>query len=252
MLESLETGFEELIAAALVKEGILSQDQLQRARRLSETEEGLLLESLVILGLVDRGVLITMLGLHLRVPVEDLRNVKVALDAVQLVPAELARKCRVLPLGLEADGPLRLAVSYNYERQVISQLSASIRRRIRVVIGLGGAIDELIGQVYQSAAPDLAYSEPMVFEGTANIRTQDTTNLLTMVDFVQRLRDTPQLRVLRLVRQAASYVDILLGLREPLELKDLLERMLGVREVSLTQSLHRNGSEPLLMVRLDE
>ena len=135
---------------------------------------------------------------------------------------------------------------------MISQLSASIRRRIRVVIGLGGAIDELIGQVYQSAAPDLAYSEPMVFEGTANIRTQDTTNLLTMVDFVQRLRDTPQLRVLRLVRQAASYVDILLGLREPLELKDLLERMLGVREVSLTQSLHRNGSEPLLMVRLDE
>ena len=100
MLESLETGFEELIAAALVKEGILSQDQLQRARRLSETEEGLLLESLVILGLVDRGVLITMLGLHLRVPVEDLRNVKVALDAVQLVPAELARKCRVPAAGV--------------------------------------------------------------------------------------------------------------------------------------------------------
>ena len=113
MAESLEAGLEERIAAALVKEGILSQDQLQRARGLSETEGGLLLETLVTLGLVARGVLVTMMGLHLRLPVEDLRNVNIALDAVQLVPAELARECRVMPLALEADGSLRLAVSYN-------------------------------------------------------------------------------------------------------------------------------------------
>ena len=252
MAESLEAGLEERIAAALVNEGILNQDQLQQARRLSDAEGGLLLETLVTQGLVARGVLVTMMGLHLRVPVEDLHNVKVDLDAVQLVPAELARECRVLPLALEADGSLRLAVSYNYERQVISQLPAIVHRRIRVVIGLGGDIDELIGKVYQSPALDLAHSEPMVFEGTASIRTQDTTNLLTMVEFVQRLRGTPQLRVLRLARQASSYVDILLGLREPLDLKDLLERMPGVTEVTLTPTRDRNGGEPLLMVRLEE
>ena len=252
MVESLEAGLEERIAAALVKEGILTEDQLQGARGLSEAEGSLLLETLVTLGLVARGVLVTMMGLHLRLPVEDLLNVKVALDAVQLVPAELAREYRVLPLALEADGSLRLAVSHTYERQVISRLSAIIKRRIRVVIGLGADIDELIGQVYQSPALDLAHSEPMVFEGTASIRTQDTTNLLTMVNFVQRLRGTPQLRVLRLVRQASSYVDILLGLREPLDLKDLLERMPGVTEVTFTPSPHGNGGEPLLMVRLEE
>ncbi|MCH8138181.1 MAG: hypothetical protein IH926_04380, partial [Proteobacteria bacterium] len=146
MAESLDAGFEERIAAALVKEGILSEDQLQRARRLSEAEGSLLLETLVTVGSVARGVLVTMMGLHLRVPVADLRNIKVALDAVQLVPAELAREYRVLPLVLEADGSLRLAVSHTYERQVISRLSAIIKRRIRVVIGLGGDIDELIGQ----------------------------------------------------------------------------------------------------------
>ena len=256
MAESLEAGIEERIAAALVKEGILSPDQLQRARRLSEKEGSPLLETLVTQGLVARGVLLTMMGLHLRVPVEDLRNVKVALDAVQLVPADLARECRVLPLVLESDGSLRLAVAHNCERQVISRLSAFVQRRIRVVIGLGGEIDELIGQVYRSPAiapaPDSAHSEPMVVEGTASIRTQDTTNLLTLVDFVERLRGTPQLRVLRLVRQASSYVDILLGLREPLDLKDLLERMPGVMEVNLAPSPHSDGGEPLLMVRLEE
>ena len=252
MAESLNAGFEERIAAALVKEGILSEDQLQRARRLSEAEGSLLLETLVTVGSVARRVLVTMMGLQLRVPVEDLRNIEVALDAVQLVPAELAREYRVLPLVLEADGSLRLAVSHTYERQVISRLSAIIKRRIRVVVGLGGDIDELIGQVYQSAALDLAHSEPIVFEGTASIRTRDTANLLTMVDFVQRLRETPQLRVLRLVTQASSHVDILLSLREPLDLKDLLERMPGVTEVKLTPSLHGNGGEPLLVVRLKE
>ena len=252
MAESLKAGIEERIAAALVKEGILSQDQLQGARRLSEAEASPLLETLVTLGLVTRGVLLTMMGLHLRVPVEDLRTVKIALDAVQLVPAELARECRVLPLVLEADGSLRLAVSHNYERQMISRLSAIVQRRVRVVIGLGGEIDELIGKVYQSQDLDLTHSEPMVFEGTASIRTQDTTNLLTLVDFVERLRGTPQLRVLRLVRQASSYVDILLGLREPLDLKDLLGSMPGVKEVTLAPSLHQNGGEPLLMVRLEE
>ncbi len=252
MAESLEAGLEERIAAALVKEGILSQDQLQRASQLSEADGSLLLETLVTLGLVARGVLVSMMGLQLRVPVEDLRDVKVALDAVQLVPAELAREYRVLPLVLEADGSLRLAVSHTYERQVISRLSAIIKRRIRVVIGFGADIDEIIGQVYQSPALDLAHSEPMVFEGTASIRAQDTTNLLTMVNFVQRLRGIPQLRVLRLVRQASSYVEILLGLREPLDLKDLLERMPGVTEVTLTPSPHGNGDEPLLVVRLEE
>ena len=252
MAKSLEAGLEEQIAAALVKEGILSQDQLLRARRISDAEGSFLLETLVTLGLVARGVLVTMMGLHLRVPVEDLSNVQVALDALQLVPVELAREYRVLPLMLEADGSLRLAVSHTYERQVISRLSAMIKRRIRVVIGLGGDIDEMIGQVYQSPVLELAHSEPMVFEGTAGIRTQGTSNLLTMVDFVQRLRDEPRLRVLRLVRQASSYVDILLGLREPLDLKDLLKRMPGVGEVTLTTSPQRDDGGPLLMVRLEE
>ncbi|MCH8224724.1 MAG: hypothetical protein IIC97_02535 [Chloroflexi bacterium] len=252
MAELLDTGFEERIAEALVKEGILSQDQLQQARRLSAEQGSLLPDALLTLGLVAREVLITMTGFLLMVPVEDLRNVKVALDAVQVVPAELAREYHVLPLTLEADGSLRLAISYNYDRKVIRRLSEIIRRRLRVVIGIGGDIDELIGRVYQSPALDMANAETMIFEGTANIRTQDTANLLTMLDFVQRLRDTPQLRVLRLVRQASSYVDISLALREPLDLKDMLEKIQGVTEVTLALWTQWNEAEPLLMVRLEE
>ena len=75
MVKSMEFGVEEQIAAALVKEGILSEDQLLQARRISDMEGSLLLETLVALGLVVRGVMVTMMGLHLKAPVEDLRNV---------------------------------------------------------------------------------------------------------------------------------------------------------------------------------
>ena len=235
-----------------MKEGILSEDQLQQASRLSAEDGSLLPEALMTLGLVAREVLITMTGFLLMVSVEDLRNVKVTLDSVQVVPAELARECHVLPLTLETDGSLRLAISYNYERQVIRHISDIIRRRLRVLIGIGGDIDDLIGRVYRSSALDLGNSETMVFEGNANIRTQDTTNLLTMVDFVQRLRDTPQLRVLRLVRQASSYVDISLALREPLDLKEMLENIPGVTKVTLAPWTQWDEAEPLLMVRLEE
>ena len=91
MAELLDTGFEERIAEALVKEGILSQDQLQQARRLSAEQGSLLPDALLTLGLVAREVLLTMTGFLLIVPVDDLRNLKGALYAVLVLLAELAR-----------------------------------------------------------------------------------------------------------------------------------------------------------------
>lgn len=73
-----------------------------------------------------------------------------------------------------------------------------------------------------------------------------------MVNFVQRLRDTPQLRVLRLVRQASSYVHISLALWEPLDLKGMLEKIPGVTNVTLAPLTQWNEAEPLFMVRLGE
>ena len=121
---------------------------------------------------------------------------------------------------------------------------------------MGQELEQLIDRVFESIAdnpqpePIVFPEPPVVYEGTANVRTQYTASLLLIVVFVQQLRDTPQLRLLRLVSQSTNEVDILLGLREPVDLKDLLEGMSGVMEVTLATTAQPGDGGPLLLVQL--
>ena len=138
--------------------------------------------------MVARGILLTMMGLQLRVPVEDLQNSDVASEAAELLPQEIAREHRLVPLGLEADSSLRLAVSHPHEREVSSQLASITGRRVRVVLALGGDIDELIERVYRSQIG--SEPQPVVFyEGTVSITAQYTANLQMAVEFVGKHLD---------------------------------------------------------------
>ena len=251
MGDPLKTRFEEQIGEALVEGGFLGAEQLKHAQEVSQGQSGRLLETLLELGMVARGTLLTMMGLQLRVPVEDLQNSNVTAEAVELLSQELAREHQVVPLALEADGSLRLAVSHPPERQFISRLASVTGRRIRVVLALGGEIDELIESVYRLPVERKPGPEPVVFyEGTVNIRARYTANLQTVVEFVQQLRDIPHFRLLRLARQPSNDVQISLGLREPVDLKAILEEMSGVAEVNLVSSPHPEDGEPLLEVQL--
>ena len=253
MTEAREAHFEERITEALVEGGFLGAEQLERAQQVSEARGGHLLETLVSLGMVAHGTLLTMMGLQLRVPVEDLQNSDVATEAAGFLPQELAREHRMVPLGLEADGSLRLAVSHPHERELIGQFASITGRRIRVVLALGGDIDDLIERVYRSPMGGEPQLEPVVlYEGTVNIRAQYTADMQAVVEFVQRLRETPRLRLLRLARQPSNDVHILLGLREPMDLKSLLERMPCVTEVNLVPPSLESDGEPVLAVRLLE
>jgi hypothetical protein len=246
--EPRESQFEERISKALVDGGFLGVAQLERAQQVGEAQGGHLLENLVTLGMVARGILLTMMGLQLRVPVEDLQDLDVASEAAELLPQEIAREHRLVPLGLEADSSLRLAVSHPHEREGISQLASITGRRVRVVLALGGDIDELIERVYRSQIGSEPQPEPVVFyEGTVSITAQYTANLQTAVEFVQWLRETPRLRLLRFARQPSNDVQILLCLREPMDLKAVLERMPCVTEVNLVPPSHSGDGEPVLV-----
>ena len=186
MAEPREAPFEERISQALVERGFLGAEQLERAQQVSKAQGGHLLESLVTLGMVARGTLLTMMGLQLRVPVEDLQNSDVAAEAAELLPQGVAREHRVVPLGLGADGSLRLAVSHPQERELISQFASITGRRIRVVLALGREIDELIERVYRSPIGSEPQPEPVVlpvvlYEGTVTIGAQYTPSTQSTV-----------------------------------------------------------------------
>ena len=62
-----------------------------------------------------------------------------------------------------------------------------------------------------------------VYEGIVTLSTRvDTSGVLQMVHFVAELRRRSEFRLMRLLQNADGVTDILLALREPLHMKEIL------------------------------
>ena len=71
-----------------------------------------------------------------------------------------------------------------------------------------------------------------LYEGSVRLKVEAEGDVQQVVQFVQELRNKSQLRVLRLVSNTQKDLDILLGLREPTKLKDVLGEIVGVTEAT--------------------
>ena len=93
--------------------------------------------------------------------------------------------------------------------------------------------------------------DPEMFEGVVHLNVSRDAGMPPVIRFVRELRRSSELRLLRLAGDAADVVAIVLRLREPVPLLDLLSRISVVSEVSAS-SMPRptDGSEPLVSVRL--
>lgn len=83
-----------------------------------------------------------------------------------------------------------------------------------------------------------------LYEGTVRVKVKAEGDIQHVVHFVQELRQKSQLRLLRLVSNSQKNVDILLGLREPVKLKDLLFEIEGVAEVTPADNEAEASNQP--------
>ena len=74
-----------------------------------------------------------------------------------------------------------------------------------------------------------------LYEGTVRLNVQAKGNMGPVVAFTQRLREMPEFRLLRLANNNSGGVDIWLALREPLDLRRMLDEMECVAHVSPTR-----------------
>ena len=78
----------------------------------------------------------TVLSFQLRIPVVDLRNTTVDPEAVGLIPEDFARQHRVLPVGFDADGSVRIASLMPNDFQLSSQISSMTGRQAKLALAL--------------------------------------------------------------------------------------------------------------------
>ena len=89
-----------------------------------------------------------------------------------------------------------------------------------------------------------------VYEGNVRLRVDGNANIYLVIRFLQTLRREVRLRVHGMVSNAKKDVEVLIGLREPLYLKEILAEMREVSQVRVSGLPPPEGVDPLLHVKL--
>lgn len=146
------TSFEDRVGRVLLEGGFINEQQLRQAREDSSTGGVGLLDLMVSKGVIAQETLVTVLSFQLRIPVVDLRQVQVDLKAVQLLPEDIARQNKVMPIAFDTDGSLRIATSMPNDFRLSAELTSVTGRQTKFVLAIGGRLEDLIDRIY-SAAP---------------------------------------------------------------------------------------------------
>lgn len=147
--------------SALVERGLVTADQISHAQELHVQTRQPLGEVLVARGLVTPTDVRDVLENDLGVPHLDLASYAPEPAALRLVPAEVARTNRILPL-FEIEGMLTVAVANPMDVFSFDQLSAQLAYELEPVLSEPSAIAEAVEAGYggvSAPAPSLAEEE---------------------------------------------------------------------------------------------
>jgi len=137
----------ERLDDVLVRTGMIirdkMQDVLQTAKKESKTIEQVLLEE----GLLSSRDLMTALSIQLRVPLIDLNKHSISPEVLRLVPEDIARKNKIIPLAVVGES-LLLVMKDTMNVQVIDDMSARTGMRIEPMMGFPDEISDAINRKY--------------------------------------------------------------------------------------------------------
>ena len=147
-------GFMDRLGQALQEGGFITQEQLNKARELSQSSGKRLTDVLQEQGFASREILTSALSFQFKIPVVNLKQAEIDPRALELIPEEFAREHQVFPFGFEPSGALKVATENPQDFQLINTLSGMTRKSIRTYLSLDSRVSELIDSSY-AAAPQL-------------------------------------------------------------------------------------------------
>jgi type IV pilus assembly protein PilB len=130
------------LGALLVADGLVSQHQIEAALARQQIERRRLGDVLVREGLVSERDLVEALAAQLRLEIADLDQVYFTPETLGLLPRDFMIHRRVLPLELEEDGTLVLAMTDPLDIVAIDEVRLRTKRQVRAVICAESAFEE--------------------------------------------------------------------------------------------------------------
>ena len=136
------------LGALLVREGLITQEQLDAALAEQAATEKLLGRILLDSGLVDEADLAVALATQLDLDYVELAEYAVDPSAAGLINSTAARRYRALPIGWE-DGRLVVAMADAANVLAIDDLRTMTKRKLKVVVAAETAIMAAIDRYYR-------------------------------------------------------------------------------------------------------
>jgi type IV pilus assembly protein PilB len=137
----------------LVREKLISLQQLQRAQEDAKRNGRRLGAALTSLGYVNDAALTNFLAKQYSLPSINLKEFEVEPDVLKLIPRDIAKKHLVIPVN-RAGSTLIVAMSDPSNIYAIDELKFLTQYNIEPVVASEAAIDEAISRYYEKA-PDL-------------------------------------------------------------------------------------------------
>ncbi len=134
----------------LLKEGLVTCEQLQEAIMM-QREKGKDLEEILLLqGIITESDLLRVQGLQLNVPYMMLTQYDIDINVVSSIPEQMARRYTSIAVGT-VENKLRVAMKEPLDIYAIDALRMSTKMEIIPILASGKRIEEVIDQVYTSA-----------------------------------------------------------------------------------------------------
>jgi len=133
----------------LLEEKLVTPEQLARAAEIQRTRGGTLAEILVREGYVKSEELAIVQSVLLNVPFIDLKRHVIQPDAIKLIPEEMARKHKLIPMDVIGDS-LMVVMADPGDIRTIEDIRARSGRRVEVALGVPADIQQAIDLNYRS------------------------------------------------------------------------------------------------------
>ena len=194
----------------LLREGVITEDQLQKAIQLQKTEGGKIGEVLVRLRSVDEKDIAIALGKQLGVPYASLARGLLQPQAdqglEQLIPEDFSRRYNLLPLSKNFNSltvafadPLDLIVMDNLRRMSGCEINPIIATRSDILSALDGFYGkkDILGEVIEKS-----YAAEQI-EEAPDVKMKEEEGSLSLDRIVQEAEDVPVVKLVDLVVKQA-------------------------------------------------
>jgi len=184
----------------LVRENLITLQQLQRAQDAQRKQGGRLGFNLTKLGYIEETELTTFLSKQYGVPSINLSDFEIDPEVIKLVPREVAEKHQVLPVN-RAGASLIVAMADPSNIFAIDDLKFLTGYNIEVVVASDGAIKQSIERYYanEERSSELNYDEVMAEFDEDEIEVGGDEEQANIVDLERSAEDAPVVKLVNLI-----------------------------------------------------